>query len=183
MLSIKNSALVIIDIQEKLVLASKYGDDVAEIASKLAKATNILNIATIITEQYPKGLGGTVIEVQNALSQNSSKFEKTSFSALLEEEFANKIKELKNSGIKQIVICGIETHICVLQTALELMNEGFDVHIVKDACASRNKKEYKTGLELLKQYGAKITCAEIVLFEWLRSSKHPNFKEIQQLIK
>ncbi|MBO5384835.1 hydrolase [bacterium] len=183
MLNIEQSALVIIDIQDKLVMASKYGTEVADNASKLAKAANILNIPTIVTEQYPQGLGGTVLEVQNALAQNSSKFEKTSFSALLEENFANKIAELKQNGIKQIALCGIETHICVLQTAYDLISQGFEVYIVKDACASRNKKEYKTGLELLKQYGAKTTCVEIALFEWLKTAKHPNFKEIQALIK
>ena len=99
---------------------------------------------------------------------------------MLQPEFA---QQIKNSGKKQIVLCGIETHICVLQTAADLIKEGFEVYIVKDACASRNKKEYKTGLELLEQYCAKITCVEIALFEWLKTSKHPNFKEIQALIK
>lgn len=183
MLNLGQCALVIIDIQEKLVMASKYGSEVAINASKLAKAANILNMPTIVTEQYPQGLGATVQEVQGALAQDTSKFEKTAFSALLEASFANKIAELKSKNIKQIVLCGIETHICVLQTASDLISEGFEVYVVKDACASRNKKEYKTGLELLKQYGAKITCVEIALFEWLKTAKHPNFKEIQTLIK
>ncbi len=183
MLNIENSALVIIDIQERLVLASKYGEEVAQNMAKLAKAANILSIPTIITEQYPKGLGNTVPVIEEALSPNSTKMEKASFSALLENEFAQKIQELKANGIKQIVIGGIETHICVLQTACDLMKEGFEVYVIKDACASRNKKEYKTGLELLKQYGAKISCVEITLFEWLKTSKHPNFKEVQALIK
>ena len=83
----------------------------------------------------------------------------------------------------QIIIGGIETHICVLQTAADLIKEGFEVYVVKDACASRNKSEYKTGLSLLQQYGAKVTCVEIALFELLKTAKHPNFKEIQALIK
>ncbi len=90
---------------------------------------------------------------------------------------------LEKANKKQVVILGIETHICVLQTAVDLIKNGFEVYIVKDACASRNKKEYKTGLELLKQYGAKITCTEIALFELLKTAKHPNFKDIQALIK
>lgn len=180
MLNIENSALVIIDVQERLVLASKYGNDVSKNALKLAKAADILGIPTIVTEQYPTGLGETIPELKLSLSKEAFKCEKTSFSAMLEPAFAEKIHSL---GKKQIVLCGIETHICVLQTAYNLINEGFEVYVVKDACASRNKKEYKTGLELLKQYGAKITCTEIVLFEWLKTSQHPNFKEIQTLIK
>lgn len=180
MLDIENSALVIIDIQEKLVMASKYGNDVSKNASKIAKAADILTIPTIVTEQYPVGLGETVPELKLALAKERFTCEKTSFSAMMEPEFAEKIHSL---GKKQIVLCGIEIHICVLQTAADLIKDGFEVYVVKDACASRNKKEYKTGLELLKQYGAKIACTEIVLFEWLKTSKHPNFKEIQTLIK
>lgn len=183
MLNIENSILVVIDIQERLVLASKYGQDTANNMAKLAKAANILAIPTIVTEQYPKGLGTTVPAVQTAISNDTFTTEKSSFSAMLEPAFAQKIQELKVAGKTQIIIGGIETHICVLQTAAALIKEGFDVYVVKDACASRNKNEYKTGLELLKQYGAKITCTEITLFEWLKTSKHPNFKEIQALIK
>lgn len=183
MLDIEKSALVIIDIQERLVAATKYGIEVAQNMAKVAKAADILNIPTIVTEQYPKGLGNTVEELNSSLSANTTKLEKASFSALLEPEFAQKVQELKANGIKQIVIGGIETHICVLQTAADLIKEGFEVYVIKDACASRNKKEYKTGLELLKQYGAKISCVEIALFEWLKTSKHTNFKEVQALIK
>lgn len=180
MLNIEDSLLVIIDIQDRLVGASKYGLEVVQNTSKLAKAATILNIPTILTEQYPQGLGQTVFEVRSALAQDVLTIEKTAFSAMLEPEFLEKIK---SAGKKQIIICGIETHICVLQTASDLIKEGYEVYVIKDACASRNKKEYKTGLELLKQYGAKISCVEITLFEWIKSSKHPEFKQIQALIK
>lgn len=180
MLNIQDSLVVIIDVQEKLTQASKYGQETAINTAKLVKSANILSIPIILTEQYPAGLGHTVQEVKNELTSDNFITEKTSFSAMNEPEFVNKIK---NSGKKQIVICGIETHICVLQTAAELLNEGYEVYIVKNACASRKKEDYKTGLELLKQYGAKITNLEVTLFEWLKTSKHQNFKEIQALIK
>lgn len=183
MLNIENSALVIIDIQERLVQASKYGQQVAANMAKVAQAASILNIPTIVTEQYPKGLGSTVPEIKNVLSENCFITEKASFSAMLEPAFADEIQKLKNSGINQIVIGGIETHICVLQTAAALIAEGFEVYVLNDACASRFKDDYKTGLELLKQYGAKITRVEITLFEWLKTSKNPNFKAVQALIK
>ncbi len=183
MLNIESSILVVIDIQEKLVLASKYGQDAANNMAKLVKAANILSIPTIVTEQYPKGLGATVPVLQTAISNETFITEKSAFSAMLEPAFTQKIQKLKAAGKNQIIIGGIETHICVLQTAADLIKEGFEIYVVKDACASRNKSEYKTGLALLKQYGSKITCTEITLFEWLKTSKHPNFKEIQALIK
>lgn len=180
MLNIEDSALVIIDIQDRLVQASKYGLEIAQNMSKVSKAASILGIPTIVTEQYPAGLGTTVTQLQETFTENTFITEKTSFSAMLEPAFKEKIESL---GKKQIIIGGIETHICVLQTAADLISAGYEVYVIKDACASRNKKEYKTGLELLKQYGAKITCVEITLFEWLKSAKHPNFKEVQMLIK
>jgi nicotinamidase-related amidase len=148
--------------------------------TKLAKAANILNIPTIVTEQYPKGLGSTVEGLKSEFTQDTFVTEKASFSAMLEPQFSEKIRSLNK---KQIIIGGIETHICVLQTAADLLKEGYEVYVIKDACASRKKDEYKAGLELLKQYGAKISCVEITLFEWLKTSKHHDFKSVQALIK
>lgn len=183
MLDIETSILIIIDIQERLTGACSYGEEAARNMTKLAKTANILSVPIVITEQYPKGLGSTVKQLSDVFSCNIFKTEKSSFSAMSEPAFAQKLYELKSAGRTQILIGGIETHICVLQTAFDLMKEGFEVYAVKDACASRNKHEYKTGLQLMKQYGAKITCVEIALFEWLKTSKHPNFKEVQTLIK
>lgn len=174
-----SSLLLIIDIQEKLVAALEK-DTVVQKAAKLTKSANILNIPTIVSEQYPKGLGHTVAAISENLPINSCKFEKTNFSLVKEEGFLDK---LKSYGRNQIILCGIETHICVHQTAADLIDAGFDVIVVKDACASRNKYEFKQGIEAMQANGAKISCLEILLFEWLKSSKHPKFKEIQTLIK
>jgi nicotinamidase-related amidase len=84
---------------------------------------------------------------------------------------------------KQILIGGIETHICILQTVADLISEGYEVFVLKDCCSSRKEFDHNTGIELMKQYGAKITSTEISLFEWLKTSKHENFKEVQALIK
>lgn len=180
MLDTDNSVLVIIDIQDKLIKASFSSESIVSDAIKLAKACNILSIPVIVTEQYPKGLGQTAEELKNILSNDTVFIEKTSFSATDEPEFAEKIKSTKR---KQVIICGIETHICVLQTALNLIKEGNEVYVVKECCSSRNIDEHNTALELLKQYGAKIVTVEIALFQWLKTSKHPHFKEIQTLIK
>ncbi len=96
------------------------------------------------------------------------------------EEFKD---ALAKTGKRQVIIGGIETHICVHQTVSELIDAGYEVYVVKDACASRNTFEFKQGIEAMRQNGAKITCLEIVLFELLRTSKHPNFKPVQALIK
>lgn len=176
MLDINNSILLIIDIQEKLVKAAYNGEDIVKNTSKISKACEILSIPTIITEQYPKGLGSTIESIKN---NNSVIIEKTTFSALKEPKFA---QELKNFGRKQVILCGIEAHICVLQTAIELLKAGYEVYILQDCVSSRHSKELNIGIELLKQHGIKVTCTEIVIFQWLKSSKHPNFKEIQKLI-
>lgn len=173
------SLLLIIDVQEKLVNALEK-ETVVKKTETLTKAAKILEIPTIVTEQYPKGLGPTVETIKNHLAADTKIIEKSSFSAVKEEGFLETLKSLNK---KQIVICGIETHICVHQTAAELIEEGFEVYVAKDATASRNKYEFKQGIERMKDNGAKISCVEIILFEWLESSKNPHFKELQGLIK
>lgn len=180
MLNIEDSVLVIIDEQEKLINASDSSENIVINTAKLAKACEILSIPVIVTEQYPQGLGETAGVIKNNLPQEAVFIEKTSFSAVNEAEFAKKISALRR---RQVLICGIETHICVLQTALSFMEKGHDVYILRDCCSSRHKKENDTGIELLRQYGAGIICVEIALFDWIKTSKHPNFKEIQALVK
>ena len=179
MLSKENSLVIVIDIQEKLVSALEK-DTVVSNASKIIAAANHMEIPVLVTEQYPKGLGETVSDLKSVMPQNTEYVEKTYFNALLEDGFLEKIKSF---GKKQIVIMGIETHICVYQTASALIDEGFEVFVVKDACASRKKYEFKQGIEAMKDNGVKISCIEMVIFEWLKGAKNPKFKEIQALIK
>ena len=178
MLTCENTLILIIDIQEKLVNMLKE-NTCSTNCEKLVKASNILNIETIITEQYPKGLGETITELKLA-NPNAKYFEKTTFSAFATETIKN---EIINSKKKDIVLCGIETHICVIQTALELKAAGYNVYLVKDACGSRNLENYQTAINRMQNSQITITDIETTLFEFLRSSKHPNFKEVQALIK
>ena len=178
-LSAENSLVLIIDIQERLVAALNK-DIIVENAVKVASAAKSLDIPVLLTEQYPKGLGHTVPQLLEALPENSEVVEKTYFNALLEDGMLEKIKSY---GKKQIVIFGIETHICVHQTASALVEEGFDVYVIKDACASRAKYEFKQGIDAMIANGVKISCVEIALFEWLKGAKNPKFKEVQALIK
>ena len=174
-----DSLVLVIDVQEKLVNMLEKDIIVSKVA-KLTEAAKILNVPVIATEQYPKGLGATVVAVAQNFAEDTPIYEKTTFSALDVEGLPEKLREY---GKKQIVLCGIETHICVHQTCAALLAAGYEVYIVKDACASRSKYEFKQGIEIMRQNGAKISCLEIVLFEWLECAKHPHFKEIQALIK
>ena len=175
MLEANNSLVLMIDVQERLVGALEK-NVIVEKSQKIIDGANILGIPVLATEQYPKGLGHTVV----TLADNTEVVEKTYFNALLEDGMLDKIKSY---GKKQIVIFGIETHICVHQTAAALIEAGFDVYVIKDACASRNKYEFKQGIEAMVANGVKTSCVEIALFEWLKGAKNPKFKEVQALIK
>lgn len=175
----EDSLLLVVDVQEKLVNALDK-DIIVKRVFNLVKSARLLNIPVVVTEQYPRGLGATVQLVAEELPEESAIFEKVTFNALDADGVLEKIKSYNK---KQIVLCGIETHICVHQTAAALLREGFEVYLAKDACASRNKYEFKQGIELMQANGAKISCMEIILFEWLKTAKNPCFKEIQALIK
>jgi len=179
MLDEKNCLLLLIDIQEKLV-AMLEKNTVVRKSNTLLQAANILGIPAVITEQYPQGLGKTVDFVSEHIKENTLVFEKTAFSALKDDGF---LEKLKSYNKKQIIIGGIEAHICVYQTVADLTENGFEVYVVKDACASRKKDDFKAGIKLMEQNGAKISATEAVLFELLKTSKHEHFKEIQNLIK
>lgn len=175
MLEASNSLVLMIDVQERLVGALEK-NVIVEKSQKIIDGANILGIPVLATEQYPKGLGHTVV----TLADNTEVVEKTYFNALLEDGMLDKIKSY---GKKQIILFGIETHICVYQTACALIEAGFEVFIIKDACASRNKYEFKQGIEAMRDNGAKISCVEMTLFEWLKGAKNPKFKEVQALVK
>ncbi len=179
MLNTENSILLVIDIQERLV-GMLQKDIIVEKSCALANAARVLGLDIIATEQYPKGLGSTIPLLKDAMGERAKYIEKTSFSALNEIGFED---ILKATGKKHVIICGIEAHICVYQTAMDLISKGYEVSLVADASASRNKFEFKSGVELMRQKGVNITCVEIVLFELLKSAKNPNFKEVQALIK
>lgn len=176
MLKASDALVVMIDMQEKLVNATNAENEVKQ-AEKIIKAAEILNIPVLVSEQYPKGLGQTLPELKN---DKQKYIEKTSFSLLKQEEALDMVRLFHK---KQIILFGIETHICVYQTAMDLMKKGYEVYLIKDACKSRKEYEYNAGIDLMRQNGIKISCVEIALFELLESSKHPHFKEVQQLIK
>ncbi|MBQ4857723.1 isochorismatase family protein [Pseudoalteromonas sp. MMG007] len=178
-IKLTNSLLLIIDLQVKLAPAISNFDSILESTLKLAKASEVLKVPSLITEQYVAGLGLTNAEVKHALPDTPS-FHKTYFSACAEPGF---LEALKISGKKQIIVAGTEAHVCVLQTCLELMQNGFEVIVASDAVGSRNPAHKKIALAQLKQAGGTISCAEIIIFKWTKKAATPTFKKILSIIK
>lgn len=174
-----DSVLVIIDIQDRLASVMDVRDQVILNCSHLIELTRIMDIPIVLTEQYPRGLGQTVKEIRDILPVYKP-IEKLSFNCCDERPFLEEIKGLQR---KNIILTGMETHICVLQTCLGLLKEGFNVHIVKDAVSSRKKENWMTGLEFMRQAGSVITCTETVLFQMLKIAGTEEFKAISKRIK
>lgn len=174
----EDTVLFIIDIQERLVPVMKYKDKVINNNLILLNAAKEMDIPVIYTEQYPKGLGATVEELV-VLLENGSKYEKVCFTAYI-DDVKKKLLEL---GRKKVLITGMETHVCVFQTVRDLLSDGYEVFVLKDAVASRTKMNYLNGLELMANMGAVITNTETVAFDLLKTSGTPEFKVISKLIK
>ncbi|QUH25396.1 hydrolase [Serpentinicella alkaliphila] len=173
-----DALLLVIDIQERLVAAMKYGDQMIENTKVLVEVAKVMDFPTVVTEQYPKGIGPTVPELASLLDKNMF-FEKVTFTGCTEDVVA----AIKKLGRKKVIITGTETHVCVLQTTRDLLKLGYEVFIVRDAVCSRSKTNYKAGLELLANMGAVITTTEVVVFDLLKQSATPEFKQISKLIK
>ncbi len=169
--------LVIIDLQEKLMKAMPEREKVYKNTQILLKTAEQLHIPVIVTEQYPKGLGATADKIKEYLNEYKY-LEKTSFSAgaLLNEL-------LVNSNRKTLIIAGSENHVCVFQTVRDMIAEGYNVHVVKDAVCSRFELNYCNGLELMRELGAVISNTETVIFDLFKTSGTPEFKVISAMIK
>jgi len=174
----EESALMIIDIQERLVPVMERREQVIHNAQVLIFAAQRLGIPIIVTEQYPRGLGKTVKELSDVLG-NFRAVEKLTFSAYTQEVAS----ELAGLGRKKVIICGMETHVCVFQTVRELLRAGYQVFVVKDAVCSRAHDNHQNGLDLMDRMGAVITNTETVIFDLLKVAGTPEFKELSRLIK
>ena len=180
-LEANETALVVIDIQEKLLAAMPK-----DIAANLVKNTSILlhtanefNMPIIMTEQYPKGLGQTVPEIKE-LTKGITSIEKMSFSCCGDNNF---LKAIDDTKAQNLILCGMETHICVYQTAADLLRTGFQVNVVADAVSSRTLENKQFALEKMAAKGANLCTVEMLLFELLKTAEHPRFREIAKLIK
>lgn len=179
-LNTKDSLLLIIDIQEKLLPAQFNREAVLKNTCIMAEAAKILDIPVVVTEQYPKGLGNTLEIVKEKLSEDTVYFEKTNFGCCGAEGFNDLIKDKNRT---QIMVCGMESHVCVHQTVSDLLKMGYEVYLIEDAITSRKEWEYNQGISRMAYDGAVPSSVEMALFELLKCAKHPQFKAVQSLIK
>lgn len=175
----ENSALLIIDIQEKLLPVIQESQRVIENTLKLIKGFQALKVPVYYTEQYAKGLGPTELNIKSAIG-NTLPFDKMSFSCCAKE---NLMTDFKQKNIKKIVVCGVESHICVLQSTLDLIANGIQVHIAADAVSSRREFDFNFALRRMETNGAQISLTESILFEMLGVSGTDEFKMISKIIK
>ena len=175
----EDAILTAIDFQEKLLPAMFEADKVEAAAIKLASGLNVMGVPGLVTTQYAKGLGATVPAVAEALG-DFEPIDKSSFSAWNNDEYKS---ALQKSGRKTVILVGIETHICVEQTALDLLENGYTVFVPADCVQSRNPENKELSLRRMEAAGVVITCWESVLYELLESSKAPEFKAISAIVK
>lgn len=173
----RRSALWVIDVQEKLCPAIPSAENVVRQTHRLLEAARLLSVPASATVQYPAGLGPLVPSLQTAFP---SPEEKRDFSATVCREALDRWFAEERD---QIVIVGMETHVCVLQTVLDLIAEGARPFVVAEAVAARHGRDHETAIERMRDNGASIITVESVLFEWLGSSQHPDFKAISRIVK
>lgn len=177
----EKSLLIVIDVQERLCAAMN-----PIVLGQLTRNTGILlesakelAVPIIFTEQYVKGLGPTVSELKQR-APTASCFEKMAFSCCGNDAF---VKELRDSGRTHIIVAGMETHVCVLQTVIDLLGAGFEVHVVKDAVMSRSRDNWQTAMATMVMAGAVPTCTEAVVFQLLKVAGTDSFKKLAKLVK
>lgn len=174
----QNSAVVVIDVQEKLMNIMPRRAELLGAIQKLIGAARVLKLPTLVTAQYIKGLGAVCAEIV-AATPGITPMEKTAFSCCGSEEFLRAVKDLRR---QRIILCGIEAHVCVQQTAIDLMKDYF-VYVATDAIGSRHRHDHKVAVERMRDCGAVITTVESAVFELLRESGTDLFKQILPLFK
>lgn len=173
------TALIVVDIQEKFKPAIFEMDRVIDNTKKVIEGARILEIPIIVTEQYSKGLGRTVDTIRASLG-NFQPIEKLSFSCFGEQKFLNELEKL---NVTDIIILGIEAHVCITKTILDAIAKGYRVHLVTDAISSRSESNLKIAVERAKQAGAFLASSEMILFQLMDSAGTEEFKRINEIIK
>jgi nicotinamidase-related amidase len=183
LLNANRSHLLVVDLQARLMPAINEGESVLRHVSILLAAARQLRVPVTVTEQYPKGLGPTVAPVQEALPDDAVTLPKTSFSALREPAIAERLAALRGSGRDQVVVCGTEAHICVLQSALELRSDGLNVFVVADAVSSRSSHSVSAACARLLHAGCHWVTTEMAVFEWMEKAATDDFRALSSLFK
>ena len=171
------SALVVVDVQDRLLAKINTRRRVVWNSSRLLRGAGLLKVRVVASEQYAEKLGPTVAELAEFLPTRHDKRE-FSFAAL-----SPVVEELAAAGCSQLVLCGIETHVCIMQSALDLLAAGFDVYVVADAVGARESEDHVLALERMRGEGVSLVTTESVLFEWCRTSLDPQFKGISRIVQ
>ena len=174
------TALVIIDMQEAFRSSISDFAEVSVRVALMAHAAQLLNVPVVLTEQYPKGLGHTAGEIRAVLPAALDAIEKTAFSSCGASAF---VAELERVGARQVLVCGIEAHVCVNQTTHDLLARGLQVHLLAECISARAAHNREAGLAKMQQSGALPSSIEMALFELMRDAAHEQFKAVQKLIK
>jgi len=178
----EDATLVVVDMQEKLMSAMPETESGIAVKNVkiLLEAAKILDIPVQVTEQYPKGLGPTIGDIKESVGEGFSPIEKLAFSCARSPEFIEAFKDL---GRSSVLLCGVETHVCVLQTAIDLVNDGYRVYVPADAVVSRKELDWEKGIGLMDKAGAFVGTTEAFLFQLLERAGTDEFKQISKLVR
>lgn len=179
LMNAERSCLLVVDVQERLLPSMAAPRPVVDNTGILVKSAQRLGVPILASEQYPRGLGHTVPELNRLLPADST-VEKLSFSCMADDTFVERFRRL---GRQQAIVAGIEAHVCVLQTVEQLLASGVETFVVIDATSSRTETSHATAMARLREAGARIVTTEMVVFEWLSKAGTPEFKELSALIK
>jgi len=179
LLTSEQTGLVVVDIQTKLMKVMRQKERVADNTLKLIHMAKLFDIPIVVTEQYPKMIGPTLPEINEALPDTTA-IKKTEFNCCDVDPF---MQALKSDGLINVILTGVESHICVLQTCLDLLDKGYIVHVPRDAVDSRTEENWLMSLNLMEKAGAVITSTETVIFQILKKAGTKEFKEMLRLIK
>ncbi len=180
LLNADKAVLLVVDIQEKFVPVVFAVERLIAKTTALIEAAKLLELPIVVSEQYPKGLGSTVKALSDILPEGAVRLEKTAFGCLGDQGIADHLKSL---GRSQIMVCGLEAHVCVNQTVHQLLSAQYQVHLIEDALATRDPVNLEIGVRKMREAGAITSCVEMAIFELMGQSKHPKFKALQALIK
>lgn len=180
LLDADRAVLVIVDLQEKFAPAIDQFDRIAARSAIVAQAAKLLGVPIVMTEQSPEKLGGTVDEIRRVVGDDVKPIDKTAFSCCGADAFC---AQLKQSQRRQVMLCGIESHVCMNQTAHDLLAMGYQVHLLTDCTSSRTAANRELGISKMLGSGALPSSSEMAVFELMRDAKHERFRDVQKLIK
>ncbi len=176
----ENCSLVVIDVQERLCPAMHSFAAAQETMTRALRIASVFSVDVFVTEQYPKGLGATIPELADAFPSQTQVFEKTAFSCWGAPAFAAAVEAIRPEAL---VLIGMETHVCVQQTALQAVQRGYRTILLADAVCSRRPSDRDTALAFMTAHGVEVTTLEAVAFDWLGNAKHPLFRDVSRLVK